>query len=67
MSKFKVGDIIKANKKSNEEYIVTTQKNGWTGIVLEVKSKGLIRVKTITPEFDNYTKFNVEEDYFDLV
>ena len=28
MAKFKVGDIIKANKKSNEKYRVTKQKNG---------------------------------------
>ena len=30
MAKFKIGDIIRANKKSNERYGVTTQKNGWT-------------------------------------
>ena len=28
MAKFKVGDIIKANKESNKEYLVTNQKNG---------------------------------------
>ena len=28
MAKFKVGDIIKANKKSNKKYRVTKQKNG---------------------------------------
>ena len=27
MAKFKVGDIIKANKKSNKQYRVTNQKN----------------------------------------
>lgn len=30
MAKFKVGDIIRANKKSNERYFVTNQKDGWT-------------------------------------
>lgn len=28
MAKFKVGDIIEANKESNKEYFVTNQKNG---------------------------------------
>ena len=28
MAKFKVGDIIRANEDSNNEYLVTNQKNG---------------------------------------
>ena len=38
MAKFKVGDIIVANEMSNDEYVITTQKNGWTGIVLAILS-----------------------------
>lgn len=66
MAKFKVGDIIKANKKSNKKYSVTTQKNGWTGKVLSIKD-GLIYAETITPTCDRGEKYHVLERYFDLV
>lgn len=68
MSKFKVGDIIKANEKSNTMYCFTTQRNGWTGKVLEVKSGGLIGVATLTPSWEKgevYT--SLEEAFFDLI
>ena len=64
MAKFKVGDIIKANKKSNEKYRVTKQKNGWTGIVLEIKSDSSIGVATLTPERYKGEVYTVEEAYF---
>ena len=67
MAKFKVGDIIKANKKSNERYGVTTQKNGWTGKVTLVKKNGDIYVKTLTPEEYEGRVFDVDESYFDLM
>ena len=67
MAKFKVGDIIKANKKSNECYGITTQKNGWTGKVTSVRKYGDIFVKTFTPEEYEGRVFSVEEDCFDLV
>ena len=67
MAKFKVGDIIKANKKSNERYAVTTQKNGWTGKVTLVKKNGDIYVKTLTPEEYEGRVFDVDESYFDLM
>lgn len=67
MAKFKVGDIIVANEMSNTRYYHPTKRNGWTGIVLGVKGKGLIYVKTITPESYKDTEFDVEEEYFDLV
>lgn len=67
MAKFKVGDIIKANKESNERYGVTTQKNGWTGKVTSVKKNGDISVKTLTPEEYEGRVFEVDERYFDLV
>lgn len=67
MAKFKVGDIIRANKKSNERYLVTTQKNGWTGKVTSVKINGDISVKTLTPEEYEGRVFDVDERYFDLM
>ena len=67
MVKFKVGDIIKANKESNERYGVTTKKNGWTGKVTSVKKNGDISVKTITPEEYEGRVFEVDERYFYLV
>ena len=64
MAKFKVGDIIKANKESNKEYFVTNQKNGWTGIVWAVGSDSSIRVVTLTPERYKGETYTVEEAYF---
>ena len=66
MAKFKVGDIIRANKKSNERYIITTKKNGWTGKVLSVESAGIIRFETLTPERYKGETYTVEEAYFDI-
>ena len=67
MAKFKVGDIIKANKKSNKEYLVTNQKNGWTGIVFTIKSDSRIGVVALTPEEDKGEIYTVKEACFDLV
>ena len=64
MTKFKVGDIIKANKKSNKKYRVTKQKNDWTGIVLEIQSDSSIGVATLTPERNKGEVYTVEEAYF---
>ena len=66
MSKFKVGDIIKANKESNKKYRITNQKNGWTGKVTSEEENGLIYVKTLTPEEDKGNMYTVDERYFDL-
>lgn len=67
MSKFKVGDIIKANEKSNECYSITTQKNRWTGKVMSVRKYGDIFVKTLMPEEYEGRVYTVEEEFFDLV
>lgn len=67
MTKFKVGDIIKANKESNKKYLVTTQKNGWTGKVTSVDKNGVMYVKTLTPEENEGSMYTVDEKYFDLV
>ena len=66
MAKFKVGDIIKANKESNEKYLVTNQKNGWTGKVTSEEKNGLIYVKTLTPKEDEGSTYTVDERYFDF-
>lgn len=66
MAKFKVGDIIKANKESNTVYGNTTQRNRWTGIVLEIQSDSRIGVVTLTPETRKGEVYNVEEAYFDI-
>ena len=67
MAKFKVGDIIKANKESNKEYRITNQKNGWTGKVTSEEENGLIYVKTLTPEEYKGDMYTVDERYFDPV
>ena len=63
MSKFKVGDIIRANKASNSEYWITNQKNAWTGKVLAIK-EAYIRVITLSPETHKGETFEVKEAYF---
>ena len=66
MAKFKVGDIIKANKKSNEEYIITNQERNWTGKILSIEN-GRIYAETITPKCYKGDKYRLMEKYFDLV
>lgn len=71
MNKFKVGDIIKANEKSNGEYRVTNQKCGWIGEVTKVIDENRIVVRTIAPrsnygeEYGQYCP--LESKYFDIV
>lgn len=67
MSKFKVGDIIKANKESNSEYSITNQENNWTGKIMSVRKYGEILVKTLMPKEYKGREYTVEEKYFDLV
>ena len=67
MAKFKVGDIIKANKKSNYKYLLTNQKRNWTGKVTSEEENGLIYVKTLTPEEYKGDMYTVDERYFDPV
>lgn len=66
MSKFKVGDIIKANKESNSAYTYTNQARNWTGKILSIEN-GLIYAETITPEEDKGETYHLLEKYFDLV
>ena len=45
MSKFKVGDRVRANKKSNERYSITNARNKWEGVVIEVRGVDQFRAK----------------------
>ena len=67
MSKFKVGDVIIANKESNSEYSITNQENNWTGKIMSVRKYGEILVKTLMPKEYEGREYTVEEKYFDLV
>lgn len=69
--KFKVGDIVKANEKSNGFYAVTCEKNGFIGKVTKICNYGIIFVQGFekrhkTPDDDD-EGWRVKEDYFDLV
>lgn len=66
MAKFKVGDIIRANKESNKEYIITNQERNWTGKILSIEN-GRIYAETITPTCYKGDKYRLMEKYFDLV
>lgn len=67
MGKFKVGDVIVANKKSNKEYIMTNKRNNWKGVVQEIIGGDAIRVMTIHSCKNHIGKtFTVDPYYFDL-
>ena len=66
MAKFKVGDIIEANKKSNGYYYYTNQERNWTGKILSIEN-GIIYAETITPEEDKGETYHLLEKFFDLV
>lgn len=67
MAKFKVGDIIRANEKSNGVYDITNQKNGWTGEVLKTYEDRHIYVRTLTPKANKEDRFAINEKYCDLL
>lgn len=67
MAKFKVGDIIRANEKSNNVYDFVKQENNWVGIVLEHDSKGYLIAKTLAPsELSGRIYSGLNEKRFDL-
>lgn len=72
--KFKVGDIVKANELSNDEYAFTTLKNEWTGEVVKVydtDDEYADNFKAITTHHKNGEfigdYFDLNSKYFDLV
>ena len=64
MSKFKVGDIIKATADSDSEYLITCKKRGWTGIVVGIGDYGKLKVRTITPIEQKGNIYEVNRRYF---
>lgn len=66
--KFKIGDIVKGNRKADSKYRITT--SYCTGEVIEVYGDGTILLKVISHEIYGVEvghKFDVDEDYFELV
>lgn len=51
MNKFKVGDVVEANKLSNGVYVFTTKDSGWVGKVVAVDEDGYFTAVTIKGEF----------------
>ncbi len=62
--KFKVGDRVKANEKSNDRYFSTNLRNKFTGVVTVVNSNGLVNIRR---DRDGYLWDNLEPEYFDLI
>ena len=66
--KFKVGDIVKGNKMSDDKYSITN--SYCVGEVIETNEFGFIVLKIISHERFEYhvgEAFSVEDNYFDLV
>ena len=66
--KFKIGDIVKGNKKSDGKYSITN--SYCVGEVIETNEFGIILLKLISHEqYKDHVgeEFAVEDDYFDLV
>ena len=66
--KFKIGDIVKGNKRSDDKYSITN--SYCVGEVIETNEFGFIVLKIISHERFEYhvgEVFSVEDDYFDLV
>ena len=66
--KFKVGDIVKGNEKSDGRYAFTN--SYCTGKVIEVYEDGTFLLKVISHErYEDQVgeEYTVEDDYFDLV
>ena len=70
MSKFKVGDIIKPNKDSDECYCCTNTSHMKKGIVCKILEDGCVEIYVtnwIKKDVDFPDSFEVQEKYFDLV
>lgn len=66
--KFKIGDIVKGNEKSDGKYSITN--SSCVGEVIEANEFGIILLKIISHEkCEDYVgeAFAVDDDYFDLV
>lgn len=70
MSKFKVGDIIKPNKDSDECYNWTNTSYMKKGVVCKILEDGCVEIYVtnwIKKDADFPNSFRVQEKYFDLV
>ena len=66
--KFKIGDIVKGNEKSDDKYSITN--SYCVGEVIETNEFGIIMLKLISHEqYKDHVgeEFVVDDDYFDLV
>ena len=66
--KFKIGDIVKGNEKSDGKYSITN--SYCVGEVIETNKFGIIMLKIISHEqYEDHVgeEFVVDDDYFDLV
>lgn len=66
MRKFKVGDVVKPNKKADEEYTITTTSVVREAIVTELRDYTMC-IKIIKGSRSVGKVFSVEEECFDLV
>lgn len=66
MRKFKVGDVVKPNKKADENYTITTTSVVREAIVTELRDYTM-EIKIIKGSCSVGEVFTVEEKYFDLV
>lgn len=66
MRKFKVGDVVKPNKKADENYTITTTSVVREAIVTELRDYTM-EIKIIKGSCSVGKVFTVEEKYFDLV
>ena len=70
MNKFKVGDVIKPNKNSDECYNLTNTSHMKKGVVRKILGDDLVEIYVTEwrkKEEDNPHIFSVQEKYFDLV
>lgn len=70
MAKFKIGDIVVANQKSNVRYSITNQKNGFVGVVTHLGGD-IFSVKTLESSVGGFCGLGckwpcLESEYFDL-
>lgn len=67
--KFKVGDKVRANEKSNDRYSITNLRRECEGIVVNVLNDHKIRIKVTFSEYTWAigTTYDVNDEYFDLI
>ena len=66
--KFKIGDVVIANKESDKIYKNTNHKKGWKGIVTSVNGKlfDADTISTKNKEEINMKYTNLTKKYFEL-